>query len=40
MNVESRTAAEVVMDGIDLIWAELDLCFEVTQNQNQVRKRA
>ena len=42
---ESRTAAEVVMDdalvqddGIDLIVDELDLCWEVTQNQNRASK--
>ena len=42
---ESRTAAEVVMDdalvqedGIDLIVAELDRCWEVTQDQDKASK--
>ena len=35
---ESRTAAEVVVDGIELILAELDLCLEVSQNQDQALK--
>ena len=42
---ESRTAAELVIDevlmsidGIDLLNADLDLCFEATQKQDQASK--
>ena len=38
MKGERRMAAEVVMDGIEFISAELDLSSEVTQNQNQAPK--
>ena len=45
LNGESRTAAEVVMDGalvqddgIDLIVEELDRCWEVTQDQDKASK--